>query len=428
MRIRNLLLLVLLCALSSCSMLRSIGISTKQQNDVTDYDAFRRDYFYYEALNQMQQENYDGAFQLLNYCNKIDSTSAAVNYNLAQLYILLNDKTRTTELLNLAIKQDPDNYWYYNLTGLYYAQNHKPYQAISLFEEMMNRFPTRTEVLMTLAELYDETRQYDKELQMLNRYAVIEDVWDELSSQRFLCYLRMGEVDSAYYEIEDNFGDMVQILSQSVNNLAGVNLVLRLCETALKNNPKLSAAYYYSAISMFQIQDEENSLAILADGIEMVPDSIGKASLYGLRSELYYTMGRPDDAFLDYDSTLLYNPNDIGVQNNYAYYLSVAGKDLEKALRMSANTLKAEPNNPTYLDTYAWILFKMKRYQEAKEYIIRALNEEGEKSADVVEHYGDILYMCGDIEGAVENWHKAVRLNSTSPTLQEKINQEKYIE
>jgi hypothetical protein len=107
---------------------------------------------------------------------------------------------------------------------------------------MMNKFPTRTEVLMTLAELYDETRQYDKELQMLNRYAVIEDVWDELSSQRFLCYLRMGEVDSAYYEIEDNFGDMVQILSQSVNNLAGVNLVLRLCETALKNNPKLSAA------------------------------------------------------------------------------------------------------------------------------------------------------------------------------------------
>ena len=103
-----------------------------------------------------------------------------------------------------------------------------------------------------------------------------------------------------------------------MNNLAGVNLVLRPCETALKNNPKLSAAYYYSAISMFQIQDEENSLAILADGIEMVPDSIGKASLYGLRSELYYTMGRPDDAFLDYDSTLMYNPNDIGVQNNYA--------------------------------------------------------------------------------------------------------------
>ncbi|MBQ5573636.1 MAG: tetratricopeptide repeat protein [Bacteroidaceae bacterium] len=428
MRIRNLLLLVLLCAISSCSVLHRIGVLENEQDDLADYDAFRRDYFYYEALNQMQQENYDAAFQLLNYCNEIDSTSAAVNYNLAQLYILLNDKTRTTELLNLAIKQDPDNYWYYNLTGLYYAQNHKPYQAISLFEEMMNRFPTRTEVLMTLAELYDETRQYDKELQMLNRYAVIEDVWDELSSQRFLCYLRMGEVDSAYYEIEDNFGDMVQILSQSVNNLAGVNLVLRLCETALKNNPKLSAAYYYSAISMFQIQDEENSLAILADGIEMVPDSIGKASLYGLRSELYYTMGRPDDAFLDYDSTLMYNPNDIGVQNNYAYYLSVAGKDLEKALKMSAHTLKAEPNNPTYLDTYAWILFKMKRYQEAKEYIIRALNEEGEKSADVVEHYGDILYMCGDIEGAVENWHKAVRLNSTSPTLQEKINQEKYIE
>ena len=413
-------LLFVLWAVCSCGTMRSV--------DSVDYNSYRRDYYYYEAINQLQQDNFDAAFQLLNYCNSIDSTLAAVNYNLAEMYMLMNDRNKPAALLKLAIKQDPDNYWYYNLAGLYYAQTNRPYQAISLFEQMMDKFPTRTEVLMRLAELYDETRQYEKELQALNKYAVIEDVWDELSSQRFLCYLRMGEVDSAYYEVEDNFGDMVQVLSQSVNNIAGVNLVLRLCETALKHNPKLSAAYYYSAISMFQIQDEESSLSILSDGIAQVQDSLDKASLYGLRSELYYSMGRLEDAFWDYDTTLMYNPNDIGVQNNYAYYLSVAGKDLEKALKMSEKTIKSEPDNPTYLDTYAWILFRLGRYEEAKEYIVRAINEGGDKSAEVMEHYGDILYMCGDIEGAVENWHKAVRLNSTSPTLQEKINQEKYIE
>lgn len=413
-------LLLLLCAVSSCGTTRIV--------DTVDYDSYRRDYFYYEAINQLQQENYDAAYDLLNYCNGIDTTSAAVNYNLAQLYILLNDKVKTDELLQKALRQDPDNYWYYNLTGHYYAQTNRPMQAIPLFETMMERFPTRTDALMILAELYDQTHQYRKELQVLNRYATIEDMWDELSTQRFLCYLRMGQVDSAYYEIENNFAEMVQILSESVNNVAGVNLVLRLCETALKHNPELSSAYYYSAISMYQVKDAEKALSFLADGIEMVDDSLDKSSLYRLRSELYYDMGRLEDAFMDYDSTLMYNPDDIGVQNNYAYFLSVSGKNLDKALKMSANTIKAEPNNPTYLDTYAWILFKMGRYQEAKEYIIRAMNEDGEKSPEIVEHYGDILFMCGEKDKALEYWHQAVRMNSQSPTLRDKIKNEKYID
>ncbi len=411
---------LLLCAVSSCGTTRIV--------DTVDYDSYRRDYFYYEAINQLQQENYDAAYDLLNYCNNIDTTSAAVNYNLAEMYILMNNRTIPDSLLQRALRQDPDNYWYHNLTARYYAQTNRPLQAITQFEVMMDKFPARTDVLLTLAELYDETRQYKKELQVLNKYAIIEDVWDELSTQRFLCYLRMGEIDSAYYEIDDNFADMVEILSQSVNNVAGVNLVLRLCETALKHNPELSSAYYYSAISMYQVKEAEKALSFLADGIEVVDDSLDKSSLYRLRSELYYDMGRLDDAFTDYDSTLMYNPNDIGVQNNYAYFLSVSGKDLEKALKMSANTLKAEPDNPTYLDTYAWILFKMKRYEEAREYILRAINEDGEKSPEIMEHYGDIMYMCGDTQKALECWRNAILMNSTSPKIMEKIKQEKYIE
>lgn len=414
-------LLLLLCAVCSCGTTRSVDTAV-------DYDVYRRDYFYYEALNQLQLNNYDAAYQLLNYCNSIDSTSAAVNYNLAQMYILLNDKVKPGELLQLAIKQDPENYWYYHLTGLYYAETNRPFEAISYFEQMMEKFPARTDALYTLAELYDQTRQYRKELDILNRYAAKEDLWDELSSHRFLCYLQMGEVDSAYYEVEDNFDEMVELLSQSVNNLAGVNLILRLCETAINHNPQLSSAYYYSAISMYQVRETDDALAILADGLEMVEDSLDKASLYSIRSELYYDMGRAEDAFSDYDSTLMYNPDDIGVQNNYAYFLSVANTDLDKALKMSANTIKAEPANYTFLDTYAWILFRMGRYEEAREYIMRAIDEGGDKSPEIMEHYGDILFMCGEKEKAVESWHKAVQLNSESPTLQEKIKLEKYIE
>ena len=168
---------LLLCAVSSCSTTRIV--------DTVDYDSYRRDYFYYEAINQLQQENYDAAYDLLNYCNNIDTTSAAVNYNLAEMYILMNNRTIPDSLLQRALRQDPDNYWYHNLTARYYAQTNRPLQAITQFEVMMDKFPARTDVLLTLAELYDETRQYKKELQVLNKYAIIEYL-SELSDNKMI--------------------------------------------------------------------------------------------------------------------------------------------------------------------------------------------------------------------------------------------------
>ena len=114
--------------------------------------------------------------------------------------------------------------------------------------------------------------------------------------------------------------------------------------------------------------------------------------------------------------------------NNYAYYLSVEGRDLERALKMSARTLDEEPLNATFLDTYAWILFKMKRYNEALGYMEKALRYLETDNPEIYEHYGDVLFMCGEKEKALENWHKAVQMNSSSATLDQKIKQGKYLE
>ena len=124
----------------------------------------------------------------------------------------------------------------------------------------------------------------------------------------------------------------------------------------------------------------------------------------------------------------IYDPGNINVLNNYAYYLSVEGRDLKKAQAMSARTLEAEPLNATYLDTYAWILFKMKKYNEALGYMEKALRYLDRDNPEIYEHYGDVLFMCGEKEKALENWHKAVQFNSTSATLDQKIKQQKYLE
>ena len=90
------------------------------------------------------------------------------------------------------------------------------------------------------------------------------------------------------------------------------------------------------------------------------------------------------EAYAAYDSSLVYNPDNIGTLNNYAYFLSVERKDLDKAEEMSYRTVKAEPDNETYLDTYAWILFEKGRYTEARIYIEQTLRYKGDESRSIV--------------------------------------------
>ena len=110
-----------------------------------------------------------------------------------------------------------------------------------------------------------------------------------------------------------------------------------------------------------------------------------------------------------YDSCLQWKDDNIPCLNNYAYYLSVKGRELQKAEQMSYKTVKEEPKNSTYLDTYAWILFMQERYAEAKIYIDQAISCDSDsvQSGVIIEHAGDIYAMNGDIDKAVEYWQKA---------------------
>ena len=111
--------------------------------------------------------------------------------------------------------------------------------------------------------------------------------------------------------------------------------------------------------------------------------------------DILHDKGREQEAFAAYDSCLHYKPDNLGTLNNYAYYLSLKRTDLQKAEQMSYRTIKAEPNNATFLDTYAWILFEEERYEEAKIYIDQTLLNDSVPSGVVLEHAGDI-YACNN--------------------------------
>lgn len=411
-------------------------------------NGFARDHFYMEGIRMYNDSKYDAAMDLISHSLDYDTASAATCYSLAQFYMSMQDRSlvekysATSELLlTRAVRLVPDNYWYRRLLALNYLRQNRQQDAIGQYEEIARRFPGRTDVLLTLAGLYDDTGDFEKELRALERYGRLEDVSDELKFQRFVCYLQMGELDSAYYE-SGNPAQIIELLMSTTRDMLEhaetqldklrcrslLDVTMNFCDVVLNHEQDLMEAYRQKSIAYFWMGENENALDILSKGLLNVRTDGDKAELYNIRGDFHHTLGDKEKMYDDYDSTLIYDPDNINVLNNYAYYMSLDNRDLKKALSMSAKTLEAEPFSATYLDTYAWILFKMKRYKEALEYMEKALRYLDTDNPEIYEHYGDVLFMCGEKDKALENWHKALRMNSTSTTLERKIREEKYLE
>ena len=143
-------------------------------------------------------------------------------------------------------------------------------------------------------------------------------------------------------------------------------------------------------------------------------------------------MKEKDAAFAAYDSALVYKSDNYLCMNNYAYYLSLEEVELDKAEAMSRKTVEAFPEEPTYLDTYAWVLFQKQQYTQARLYIDETLKyaQEIAEDAGLFEHAGDIYYKCGDKESAVNFWKKARSLSADEEQcakLQKKIKLKRWV-
>lgn len=429
----------------------SCGSSRNASSDPivkSELDGYARDLFFVEGIKKYNEEHYDAAMDLISHSLHYDTASAATCYSLAQFYMSMRDRDLVEKyadiserLLLRAVRLEPDNYWYRRLLALNYLRRNRQQDAIDQYEEIYRRAPGRTDILITLAGLYDEAGDYEKELRALKRYGKLEDVADELKFQRFVCYLQMGELDSAYYE-SDNPAQVIELLMNTTREMVEhaesqldrlrcrslLDVSMNFCDVVSNHEPALMEAYRQKSIAYFWLGENDKSLESLDKGLKNVITDADKAALFSLRGDYHHTLGQKELMYADYDSTLVYEPDNINVLNNYAYYMALDDRDLKSALSMSAKTLEAEPHSATYLDTYAWILFKMKRYKEALGYMEKALRYLDTDNPEIYEHYGDVLYMCGEKEKALENWHKAVQMNSDSPTLDRKIREEKYVE
>ena len=198
--------------------------------------------------------------------------------------------------------------------------------------------------------------------------------------------------------------------------------MLKTSEEALTYFSTDPLFYYFNGVASKWFKNYDEAINSLSMGVEFVLDNkLLLLEFYSSLADSYHAIKEHKLSDEYYEKSLAIDSNNILVLNNYAYYLSLRRKNLEKAKKMSYRCNELEKNNGTYQDTYAWILYELLDYEQAKIWIQKSLSNGSNVSAVVVEHYGDILYQLGNIEDAIIEWKKAKKLGDASKFLDKKI-------
>ena len=423
-----------------------------------------------------RQEKYNDVISTLNRLEKRLGKNEQLSMEKFRIYLQMKDDKKAFQEIESLVQEYPMDMRYQVILGDVYLQNGKKQEAYDAYQKVLAVEPDNPMALFSMASYYEQTGQkelYQQQLDTLllnkkvtsdTKISVMRQVIAENeqssakdSTQVSALFDRMMKQDmddpqipmlySQYLLSKNMEQEAVPVLEQVVdldptNKAARLMLVsaavkkedykqiIKVCEPGIEATPDALELYYYLAIAYHQAEQGDSVLSVCNRALEHITPDTRKeviSDFYSIMGDIYHTKKQMTEAYAAYDSALVYNPSNIGALNNYAYYLSVERRDLDKAEEMSYKTVKAEPNNSTYLDTYAWILFEKGNYAEARIYIDNAMKNDGEKSDVIVEHCGDIYFMTGDVEGALKYWKKALEMGSESKTLKQKIEKKKYI-
>ncbi len=423
-----------------------------------------------------RQEKYDEVISTLNRLEKRMGKNEQLSMEKFRIYLQMKDDKKAFQEIESLVQEYPMDMRYQVILGDVYLQNGKKQEAYDVYQKVLAAEPDNPMAIFSMASYYKQTGQeelYQQQLDtlLLNkkvtpdtkvgvmRQMIVENEQaDKDSTQIIALFDRIMKQEQddpqipmlyAQYLLSKNMeSESVPVLEQVVdldptNKAARMMLIgaavkkedykqiIKVCEPGIEATPDALEFYYYLAVAYNQAEKPDSVISICKRALEHTTADSKKeivSDFYSILGDMYHTQKQMKEAYAAYDSALVYNPSNIGALNNYAYYLSVERRDLDEAEEMSYKTVKAEPNNATYLDTYAWILFEKGNYAEARIYIDNAMKSEGgDKSDVIVEHCGDIYYMTGDVDGALTYWKKALEMGSESKTLKQKIEKKKYI-
>ena len=432
-----------------------------------------------QALLQLyaQKDNKKMMIDVLNRLELVNGTSEQLSLSKMQIYEEMGDKNKEYEELKKLVDNHPLELNYKVMLGNWFFNKGKRKEALAIYKAVLKEDPQQTAAKLSLVDYYNSikdnnnaealvedillSQKTDTDIKMavLRQYINIYQTSNIKDSKKifhlFDKALTPPQSSADIYMLKAAFMDIIKMPNDSIDNIyqkvlqiepdnvpARINLiyniwnkhhfdkVIELCKAAQLYNPTEMVFYYFQGYALYQKHQNDEALEAFKKGVTQIkPDSKPDivSDFYAIMGDILYEKGLTTEAFNAYDSCLSWKPDNYLALNNYAFYLSQTGKNLSKAESMSYKTIKAEPKNGIYLDTYAWILFKLKRYEEAKIYIEQAMRNYTKQDKTVLEHAGDIYSMTGNTDKAIEFWKKSLEEGNKYDILKQKLQTRKYI-
>ena len=388
-----------------------------------------------------QQGDKKNAYRILHALTNDHPNEPSYKVMLGNWLMQHNRKSEAYNWFKSALEDDKQNEFALNSLYDYYRSMGDDTKARQLRDNIL--FSPQTDIKTKLSMLQQAIRENEQEqggdstavLALFDKIMLTTPRNAELSNLKAM-YMRVKKmpqdsINAAYAHTlsfePDNLSARLT-LAQNKWEEKKWDEVVDLCDKGIQYTPEELTYYYFMALAYIQLDKDQKAYEACKRGLNEIdlnkadePERNMASDMYGIIGDMSYTNQNYDEAFSAYEKAITIYPDNIQVLNNYAYYLSQQNTQLDHAAEMSLRTLKEEPTNATYLDTYAWILFLQKRYDEAKAYVDLTLQNSKNPDKVLLEHAGDIYLMAGDKEKAVSYWKQAIEAGGNKASLERKI-------
>lgn len=391
-----------------------------------------------------------------------------------RLWLRLGKVDKAAAEIEKLIEKEPNEIKNYSLLVELYQVNLMPEKALETIKRMQAVDETSPYVYLAYAEYYRSNNQKEKSFEQLKLAFASKELEQELKIKIISSYLPivqgnpemleqalilsgiMAESNSAdaialaihgdFLMVAEKYNDALdqyraslaiddknlmvwQQLLISQSQISDFKGMLKDSEEALSLYPDRSVLYLFHGIALSAEGRTEEAVKSFLAGSKLVVDNDQELKEFYTRlADNYNTLKNYQESDSYFEKALKLDPQDPLILNNYAYYLSERNEKLEKAEAMSKLSNELRPGEPSYEDTYGWILFMMGKYGDAKTWLQKAIDNGGGTNGTILEHMGDTLFKLGDTSGALDFWNRAKSAGDTSEFIDSKIREKKLNE
>jgi tetratricopeptide (TPR) repeat protein len=439
-------------------------------------EKYNAEYLFKAALLYRRAAKYKDAQEVLDQLIAKEGEEEQFLLQKEEIYLKQEDPASAALMIERLIAANPMEGGYYTLLAGIYESSGDSVKAAQVYKRALNILPDDPSIQYSLAvrsKINNDSAGYSENLKKmaLNKSLDVEmqlEVLDHFVSESFRDidkrkealtiaeelskqHPKSGKVAYSYGRIlvlnaqpdkaVEQYKRSLEIDQSNINVWSAMLDIFTVKEKAdslkfysnkaLRLFPNQASMHYYNGLAAYNKEAYPEAITILTRAVDMLPDEDTdlRSRIYGTLGEIYNTTKEYKLSDESYRNSIKADPNNYFVLNNFSYFLSLRNENLEEAERLSRHTLELVPNEPTFMDTYGWILYKQGKYSKAREFIQKAIEKTPEATdGTLFDHMGDVLYRLDEKDKALEYWKQAKQKGTDNPLIDKKIQEQKLYE